>query len=124
LICRLTARHWVYPDELQGRETIGLFVFGLDTMRSHQITNPPPNCEGDGDPAFSRDGKMVAFQSDTIDRGQIFVLAVAGGAERLLTASFILDFIDGLTWTTDDREIIFGGTHLRRVSATTSVPCL
>ena len=78
-------------------------------MRSHQITNPPPNCEGDGDPAFSHDGKMVAFQRDTSDRGQIFVLPVVGGAERLLTASFILDFIDGLTWTTDDREIILAG---------------
>ena len=114
----------VYPDELHGRETIGLFAFDLDTMRSHQITNPPPNCEGDGDPAFSHDGKMVAFQRDTIDRGQIFVLPVAGGAERLLTASFILDFIDGLTWTTDDREIIFGGTHLRRVSARGSEPTI
>ena len=61
----------VYPDELHGRETIGLFVFDLDTMRSHQITNPLPNCEGDGDPAFSHDGKMAAFQRDTIDRGQI-----------------------------------------------------
>ena len=93
-------------------------------MRSHQITNPPSNCEGDGDPAFSHDGKMVAFQRDTIDRGQIFVLPVAGGGERLLTASFILDFIDGLTWTTDDREIIFGGTHLRRVSARGSEPTI
>ena len=108
----------VYPDELNGRETIALFVLDLKTMQSHQITNPPPNCEGDGDPAFSHDGKALAFQRDTIDRGQIFVLPVAGGSERLLTASFIGDYIDGLTWTVDDREIIFGGTHLRRVSAT------
>jgi hypothetical protein len=51
-------------------------------------------------------------------------IAVVGGAERLLTASFILDFINGLTWTTDDREIIFGGTHLRRVSASGSEPTI
>lgn len=113
-----------YPDELHGQETIALFLLNLDTKQSHQITNPPPNCEGDGDPAFSHDGKTVAFQRDTIDRGQIFLLPVAGGTERLLTASFIRDFIDGLTWTSDDREIIFGGTQLRRVSATGSEPSI
>jgi Tol biopolymer transport system component/DNA-binding winged helix-turn-helix (wHTH) protein len=114
----------VYANELHGRETIALFLLDLDTMQSRQITNPPPNCEGDGDPAFSHDGKTVAFQRDTIDRGQIFLLPVAGGTERLLTASFISDFIDGLTWTVDDREIIFGGTHLRRISATGSEPSI
>jgi Tol biopolymer transport system component/DNA-binding winged helix-turn-helix (wHTH) protein len=114
----------VYPDGLNGRETIALFVLDLKTMQSHQITNPPPNCEGDGDPAFSHDGEKVAFQRDTIDRGQIFVLPVAGGSERLLTASSISDYIDGLTWTADDREIIFGGTHLRRVSATGREPSI
>jgi len=114
----------VYPDELHERETIALFLLDLDTMQSHQITNPPSNCEGDGDPAFSHDGERVAFQRDTIDRGQIYVLPVAGGTERLLTASFIRDFIDGLAWTSDDREIVFGGTHLRRVSATGSEPSI
>jgi Tol biopolymer transport system component/DNA-binding winged helix-turn-helix (wHTH) protein len=114
----------VYVDELHGRETIALFLLDLDTMQSRQITNPPPNSEGDGDPAFSHDGKAVAFQRDTIDRGQIFLLPVAGGTQRLLTASFISDYIDGLAWSSDDREIIFGGTHLRRVSATGREPSI
>jgi len=107
----------VYPDELPGRETIGLFLLDLNTLQSHQITSPPPNTEGDGDPAFSHDGKLIAFQRDTIDRGEIFALPVSGGSERLLTTSFIRDFIDGLAWTADDREIVFGGKQLRRVSA-------
>jgi len=114
----------VYADELRGQETVALFLRDLDTMQSRQITNPPPNCEGDGDPSFSHDGKRVAFQRDTIDRGQIFLLPVNGGPEHLLTASFIRDFIDGLEWTEDDREIIFGGTHLRRISATVGEPSI
>ncbi len=90
----------------------------MSTLKSHQITFPPPNSEGDGDPAFSHDGKSVAFQRNTLDLDQIYILPSGGGDARVITSNFIGDFIDGLAWTSDDREIVFGGNLLRRVSAT------
>ena len=62
-----TGKTLVYPDELPGQETIALFLLDLGTLQRRQITNPPPNSEGDGDPAFSHDGKTVAFQRNTLD---------------------------------------------------------
>ena len=108
----------VYPDELPGQETVALFQLDLSTLQSHQITSPPPNSEGDGDPAFSHDGKALAFQRNTLDLEQIYVLPSGRGDARVITSNSIGDFIDGLAWTSDDREIIFGGNLLRRVSAT------
>ena len=113
-----TGHTLIYPDEVPGQDTAALFQFDLSTLQSHQITNPPPNSEGDGDPAFSHDGKTVAFQRNTLDLGQIYILPSGGGDARVITSNSIGDFIDGLAWTSDDREIIFGGNQLRRVSAT------
>jgi len=107
----------VYPDEVPGQETVALFQLDLSTSQSHQITYPPSNSEGDGDPAFSHDGKTLAFHRNTLDLEQIYLLPSGGGDARVLTSNFIADFIDGLAWTSDDREIIFGGNLLRRISA-------
>ncbi len=106
----------VYPDELPGQETIALFLFDLGTLQRRQITNPPQNSEGDADPAFSHDGNTLAFQRDTSNLDEIYVIPPAGGTARLLTSSFVPEFIDGLAWTADDRGVVFGGNHLRRVS--------
>jgi Tol biopolymer transport system component/DNA-binding winged helix-turn-helix (wHTH) protein len=114
----------IYPSEIPGKETVALFLFDLATLRSRQITNPPPNSEGDGDPAFSHDGKTLAFQRNILDLQQVYLLPSNGGDARLLTSNFITDFIDGLAWTTDDREIIFGGNQLRRVSASRGQPSI
>ena len=55
---------------------MALFLFDLSTLQSRQITNPPANSEGDGDPAFSHDGKTLAFQRNTLDLEQIYIDAV------------------------------------------------
>ena len=106
----------VYPDSVAARQTIALFLLDLRTMQSHQLTFPPPNSEGDGDPAFSHDGKTVAFQRNILDLQQVYVVPAAGGEARLLAADNRVD-IDGLAWTGDDRDILLGGQQLRRVSA-------
>jgi Tol biopolymer transport system component len=118
----------VYPDIVPGQETVGLFMLDLGTLQSHQVTRPVPNSEGDGDPVFSHDGKTIAFQRDTLDQQQLYIMPASGGPEHVLTSKVLGDFIDGLAWTADDREILIGGSRLLRIpasggaSSTTSVP--
>lgn len=109
-----------YVDAIAGKETVGLFLFDLDALVSRQITDPPPNTEGDGDPTFSHDGKTIAFQRNTHDLEQVYVIPADGGAARLLTSNFIMDFIDGLAWTGHDDEILLGGKQLKRISVSGS----
>ena len=106
----------VYPDVVAGKETVGLYAFDFETSTSQQISDPPANSEGDGDPAISHDGKTLAFQRNVSDRQEIYVVSPNGGPSRLLTASFIADFIDGMAWTSDDHDILLGGKLLRRIS--------
>jgi Tol biopolymer transport system component/DNA-binding winged helix-turn-helix (wHTH) protein len=115
-----TAKLLVYPDGVPGKKTVGLFLLDLDTMKSRQITDPPANSIGDGDPAFSHDGKTVAYQRNINDLGEVYVVPSQGGLARRLTSNFIADFIDGLAWTADDREILLGGNQLRRISVSSS----
>jgi Tol biopolymer transport system component/DNA-binding winged helix-turn-helix (wHTH) protein len=115
-----TGKTLVYVDAIAGKETVGLILFDLDTRASRQITDPPPNTEGDGDPAFSHDGKTIAFQRNTHDLEQVYLIPANGGATRVLTSNFIMDFIDGLAWTGNDDEILLGGKQLKRISVSSS----
>ena len=62
-----------------------------------------PSTEGsrwdDTQPAFSPDGKQIAFRSER-DGGGIFVLGIAGGPPRRLT-----DFGYNPAWSPDGKEI-------------------
>src|SRR5271169_165625 len=106
----------VYPDRMNGQPQIALFLLDLESMKSHQLTFPPPESEGDRDPVFSHDGKVIAFDRDMLDSRQVYVVRVAGRDVRLLTDHNRAD-IDGLTWTHDDHQILLGGQQLRRISA-------
>ena len=111
-----TANILVYPDAVAGKETVALFAFDLATKTSRQITDPPANSEGDGDPAFSHDGTIVAYQRNVSDREEIYVVSPNGGDSRVLTSNFIADFVDGLAWTADDYSVLLGGKQMRRIS--------
>jgi Tol biopolymer transport system component/DNA-binding winged helix-turn-helix (wHTH) protein len=111
-------RTLVYPDDVPGQETGGLYLLDLSTLQTRQITTPPPHSEGDGDPAFSHDGRSVAFQRDSLDVQQIYVCSASSGAARALGPNFITDFVDGIVWSPDDREVILGGQELRRLAVT------
>ncbi len=104
----------VYPDGVAGEKTIALFLLDLGTMQSHQLTYPPADSEGDGDPAFSHDGKTVAFQRDIVDLQQLYVVPAAGGDAHVLAEDNRMN-IDGLAWTGDDQYVLVGGQQFRRV---------
>lgn len=105
----------VYPELVPGQETVALFLFDLGTKQARLVTHPVPNSEGDGDPVFSHDGKTIAFQRDTLDQDQLYVMPASGGPERMVTYKVAGDFIDGLAWTANDREILIGGSRMWRI---------
>ncbi len=61
-------------------------------------------------PAFSPDGKWVAFKREFAGSAQeLFVMAESGGHAQQLTSD--ARPIDGITWTADSREIVFASTR-------------
>jgi Tol biopolymer transport system component/DNA-binding winged helix-turn-helix (wHTH) protein len=109
----------VYPSRPAGQQRVALFLLDLATSQSRQLTFPPPESAGDSDPAYSRDGKNIVFERESLDSRQVYVVPATGGDIRLLT-DHNRSAIDGLAWTQDDREILLGGQQLLRISASAS----
>ncbi|MGH9846164.1 MAG: winged helix-turn-helix domain-containing protein [Blastocatellia bacterium] len=115
------------PDKHSQDEPLGIFLLSLETSEKRRLTTAPAGSLGDYYPAFSPDGKMLAFvRAPRWSTDDLCVLSLAGGEPRRLTFDNLT--ITGLTWTPDSREIMFtsrrGGStrHLWRVAATGGMP--
>jgi Tol biopolymer transport system component/DNA-binding winged helix-turn-helix (wHTH) protein len=94
----------------------------------HALTNPPPAHIGDITPAFSPDGRQVAFvRSISGGLGDVFVTSIDGGTATRVTD----DNADvlGLDWEPDGRHLVFssdrsGGINLWRVPVGGGEPAL
>jgi Tol biopolymer transport system component/DNA-binding winged helix-turn-helix (wHTH) protein len=98
------------------REHIGqpvkIFVYSLATGESRPLTSPIKNSGGDYYPAFSPDGKHVAFcRRDRTGLQDIFVAATEGGEPERLTYS--QHYIAGLDWLPDGNALIFSSGATR-----------
>jgi Tol biopolymer transport system component len=120
-------RALVIPDKNAASEPLSLHLLTLETGEKRKLTAPPAGMQGDYCPAFSPDGKWLAFvRSPRWSTDDLYVMPIAGGEPRRLTFDNLP--INGLTWTTDSREIIFtsrrGGStrHLWRVAAMGGTP--
>jgi Tol biopolymer transport system component/DNA-binding winged helix-turn-helix (wHTH) protein len=94
------------------KEPVGLFVVAIDTGEKRRFTSPPSalsDVSGDTNPAFSPDGRTLAFIRISDLRTELYLLPVSdalqpvGEAKRILLGH--LSF--GPAWTEDGREIIF-----------------
>jgi Serine/threonine protein kinase len=103
-----------------------IFLLSTDTLEAHQITQPPEGFLGDSTPAFSPDGKLLAFVRGASSRDvEVFVMPVSGGEPKRLT----YDNRSGrsLAWTADSKWIVFsswfyGGLKLFKVEAAGGTP--
>lgn len=117
----------VIPDKDSAEEPLGLFLLSVETSEKRRLTAAPAGSLGDYYPAFSPDGKHLAFvRAPRWSTDDLYVLSLAESEPRRLTFDNLT--ITGLTWTPDSREIMFtsrrgGGTrHLWRVAAEGGTP--
>ncbi len=92
-------------------EPDGLFLLSVETGEKRRLTSPPANFSaGDLNPAFSPDGKMLAFTRAVNGINMdVYIVAVSGGEPRRLT--FDDANLKGLAWTPDGREIVFSSSR-------------
>ena len=111
-----------FADKESPDEQDGIFLLSLETMEKRRLTTPPAEeATRDSLPAFSPDGRWVAFKRGKAVTGhQIYLVATAGGAPKLLRDS-VSGLINGLDWVSDGSAVVFafqglGGKGLESVS--------
>jgi dipeptidyl aminopeptidase/acylaminoacyl peptidase len=83
----------------------GIFLLGVATGENRRLTSPPDQ-QVDAHPAFSPDGKSLAFvRAQTYSSHNLYVVAADGGEPRRLPTQGQMIF--GLAWTPDGREIVY-----------------
>ncbi|HWQ52189.1 MAG TPA: winged helix-turn-helix domain-containing protein [Bryobacteraceae bacterium] len=109
-----------FPDYVRTTgERAGIFAVSLETRQSVRITTPGSRFLGDGYPAFSPDGRTLAFfRMSSFGASDLHVVDIdralrPTGEPRKLT--FDARSAQNPAWTPDGKEIIFvsdrGGSH-------------
>jgi Tol biopolymer transport system component len=109
-------------------ERVAIFAISVETGEMRRLTAPPPETLGDWSPAFSPDGRMLAFSRFLTAVGDLYLLPLSddsstrGEPKRLTVANRTGH---SPVWTPDGREIIFisGSGHsknLWRIAANSS----
>ncbi len=97
-----------------------------DTLERRRVTAPPPGLLGDTSPAFSPDGREIAFSRNVTDGvGDIYRASLQGGDPVRLTRDD-RDLM-GLEWAPDGRSLLFSSSRagiysVWRVKATGGTP--
>ncbi len=103
----------IFPDGKSQLSPSAIVLLSLEDSRARELTAPETTWDGDSGPAFSPDGKKIAFirGKDGAAR-DVYVMDADGDHPVQLTR--INRLIFGLTWTPDSKSIIFssdlGGT--------------
>ncbi len=120
-------RFLAFADQGPDKGPYAISLVSVESLERHKLSAPPVEYLGDGYPAFSPDGKTLAFvRVASVDVSDIYLLPVAGGEPRRLT--FGNPWIHGLDWTPDGNEIVYSlgllssGASLWRISASGGAP--
>jgi Tol biopolymer transport system component/DNA-binding winged helix-turn-helix (wHTH) protein len=100
----------IYPDHSGTAPDSSIFLLDLRTFNTRSITTPPAGWEGDLNPAYSPDGRWIAFTraSETAVR-DIYFMSTTTGELFQLTHDHMN--IDSLAWTADSSFIIFSSNR-------------
>ena len=106
------SKQLVIVDRSSPDEAPALFLLSIDTSETTRLTSPT-GAWGDFAPAFSPDGKTLAFaRGASFFSDDVFLLPLSddlnpAGEPRRLTS--IEQYISGLSWSTEGEAIVFGG---------------
>jgi Tol biopolymer transport system component len=105
-----TGKYLAAADKDSTDEPFSIVLIEADTGHKIQITNPSQGMIGDMSPAFSPDGRTIAFiRSISSGVNDVYVAPSAGGEVRRITND--RRYIIGLTWTPDGRSIVFSSNR-------------
>ncbi len=95
----------------RGRQgAFSLHLLPLDGSPPQRLTSPATTYPGDLDPAFSPDGRLLAFVRTQIDgRQDVAVVTVEGGRVRRLARE--QKGVTGLDWTADGGEVVYAANR-------------
>jgi len=95
-------------DTVESEVTSSIFILSLETLKKRKLTSPPLDAHGDFAPAFSPDGRTIAFNRMG-PTGGIYIVPTAGGDPRRVTVEQY-DWLERLAWTPTGRELIFSSS--------------
>jgi Tol biopolymer transport system component/DNA-binding winged helix-turn-helix (wHTH) protein len=101
-----------HKDKDSPKEPAALFVVAIDTGEKRRLTSPPSavsDSSGDTNPAFSPDGRTLAFIRMSDFRTELYLLPVSDALQSVGEAKRIPlgQSRYAPAWTEDGREIIF-----------------
>jgi Tol biopolymer transport system component len=130
MFCSLTwspdGKTLAFPFRETAEDSVGIVLLDVETREKRRLTTLPPGARSDLQPAFSPDGRTVAFLREPFFPARdIWLVPVTGGEPRPLTSEKLR--IDGPTWTPDGRAIVFsspraGVSRLWRIAAAGGEP--
>ena len=86
-----------------------MVAVNVDTGERRNLTSPPAGSIGDTSPAFSPDGKALAFTRWTaVDATELYLMPVKGGMPHRVPADSTT--YSKIAWTADSREIVFSSS--------------
>ncbi|MEG9430997.1 PD40 domain-containing protein [Terriglobus sp. ADX1] len=99
-----------FPDHAGSNPSSSIVLLNLKTLQSQILTTPPDGWEGDLTPAFSPDGKRIAFSraSETAVRDLYWIAATGGPVHQITHDSA---GIDSLAWFPDGKSIVFSSNR-------------
>ena len=94
-----------FSDRPLPNEMPAIFLLSVDSLAVRKLTSVPLGSRGDSNPAFSPDGKTLAFTRSSQAFQSIYTVPVSGGKEQRLVS----DASDhwGLAWTPNGQHIVF-----------------
>ncbi len=109
--------HWspdgkwlVVSDKASAEERFSLFLLSPETGEKRRLTSPPVSVVGDCSPAFSPDGRWLAFvRVISAVVGEVYLVPLEGGEPKRLT--FDGAGASNLAWAPSGREIVFASRH-------------
>jgi Tol biopolymer transport system component/predicted Ser/Thr protein kinase len=120
----------VYPSAKPGQQVAGLLLISVETLEKRRLTTCPARFF-DTTPAFSSDGRTLAFTRSNLITSGIYLLPLAanyapqGSPPRLVTPE--RDWFSGVSWTPSGSEIVLscntpGRAGLWRMAPLTEKP--